>query len=204
MANIISVDYEAMPKQAASMRQKGKEINSEIVAAYKEVENMHGAWYGVRYNALVVEFNKIVPGVNELLELVVDQIPSALEQVARNYALADRGDASGIQVNKENPQRIVDLSLFNDEGMLFNETRVLETLSNVQKNFKNSIDRMSEYEIEYSKISWQSEAADAFRSKFNKLKTDVTNSFENLNTQFTKIMGEAKADYENTDRANMG
>ena len=50
MANIIKVDYEAIPRQAMSMRTHGKEINTELINAYKSIETMHKSWFGNMLN----------------------------------------------------------------------------------------------------------------------------------------------------------
>ena len=201
MANIIKVDYEAIPRQAMSMRTNGKEINTELTNAYKSVENMHNSWYGQRYNALVQEFNKIIPSINELLELVVDQIPYTLETVANNYALADKG-AGVTKAAKETPQKLANLPVPNDVGMKFVTAEVASVQNSVTKNFQNAAEKMNVIESEFAKITWQSEAADAFRARFKKLKGDIVTSFENLNTQFTKLMNQTKDDIQKTENAN--
>ena len=91
MARIDHVDYEAMPRQAKAMREYALELNSELRAAYTNIGEMHNSWYGVRYNELVKDFNELVPQVNDLLKLVVTDIPFAIETIANNYAQADKG-----------------------------------------------------------------------------------------------------------------
>lgn len=201
MANIIKVDYEAIPRQTMSMRTHGKELNTELTNAYKSIEEMHRSWFGQRYNALVAEFNKIVPSINELLTLVVDEIPFTLETVANNYALADRG--SGVtKAAKEMPQKIMTLNVPADVGMGFVTTEVEAVQQAVSRNFQNAREKMNLIESEYGKITWQSEAADAFKVRFKKLKTEITNSFDNLNTQFSNLMNQTKEDMQRTESAN--
>lgn len=201
MANIIKVDYEAIPRQTMSMRTHGKELNAELTNAYKSIEEMHKSWFGQRYIALVSEFNKIVPSINELLTLVVDEIPFTLETVANNYALADRG--SGVtKAAKETPQKIATLATPADVGMGFVTAEVEAVQQVVSRNFQNAREKMNVIESEYGKITWQSEAADAFKSRFKKLKTEIMNSFDNLNTQFTNLMNQTKEDMQRTENAN--
>ena len=59
MARIDRVDYVAMPGQAKKMREYALELNSELKAAYSNVAEMHNAWYGIRYNELVKDFNEL-------------------------------------------------------------------------------------------------------------------------------------------------
>ena len=201
MANIIKVDYEAIPRQTMSMRTHGKELNAELTNAYKSIEEMHRSWFGQRYNSLVVEFNKIIPSINELLSLVVDEIPFTLDTVANNYALADRG-AGVTKAAKELPQKIADINMPSDIGMGFITSEVEAVQQSVSRNFQNARDKMNLIETEYGKITWQSEAADAFKTRFQKLKTEISNSFDNLNTQFTNLMNATKEDMQKTENAN--
>lgn len=201
MANITRVDYEAIPRQAMSMRTHGKELNNEIFAAYQSIEEMHKSWYGKRYNSLVEEFNKIIPNLNELLELVVDELPFTLETVANNYALADTG--SGVaRAAKETPKKLSNLSFSGEIGMKFVTTEVEAIQQTVSRNFENAKGKMDEIQAEYAKISWQSEAADAFKARFQKLKTEIVRSFEELKSQFTTLMNQTKDDIQRTESAN--
>lgn len=201
MANITKVDYDAIPRQAMSMRNYGKEINTQLTTAYKSIEDMHQSWYGVRYNSLVKEFNKIIPSLNELLELVVGELPYTLETVANNYALADRG--TGVtKAAKETAQKITNLPILNDVGMKFVTSQVTTVQQGVVKNFQNAKDKMNLLEAEFAKITWQSEAATAFRARFKKLKTEIVKAFDNLEVQFSKLMNETKEDIQKTESAN--
>lgn len=201
MANITRVDYEAIPRQAMSMRTHGKELNNEIFAAYQSIEEMHKSWYGKRYNALVAEFNKIIPNLNELLELVVDELPFTLETVANNYALADTG--SGVaRAAKETPRKLTNINSSSDIGMKFVTSEVETVQQTISRNFDSAKEKMDMIESEYAKISWQSEAADAFKVRFRKLKTEIVRSFEELKSQFTTLMNQTKDDIQRTENAN--
>ena len=72
----------------------------------------------------------------------------------------------------------------------------------VTRNFQNAKDKMNSIETEYSRITWQSEASDAFKVRFKKLKTEIANSFDNLNNQFTKLMNQTKDDMQKTENSN--
>ena len=201
MAKIMNVDYEAMPNQAKQMRAQGKELNNELVGAYKKISDMHKCWYGKRYNSLVKEFNDVAPKINELLELVVTDIPSALETVANNYSQADKG-SNVTSVSKEGPKKITTISQSNDVGMKFLTSEVSNTQKEVSNSFKKSKEKMNTIEAEYGKIKWESEAADAFKAKFKKLKADIVTAFDNIDSQFTKLMEQTKTDIQNAENAN--
>lgn len=201
MANITNVDYEAIPAQAQQMRSLGQELNSELTTAYQNIANMHNAWYGKRYNELVKAFNNIIPQINELLELVVGEIPYALETIANNYSQADQG-SNVTSAAKTSPNKISDLSISNDVGMKFLTGEVESVKSSVSTNFKNSKEKMNTIESAYSRIQWQSEASEAFAAKFKQLKQQITSAFDEIDSQFTTLMEQTLSDIQATENAN--
>lgn len=201
MARIINVDYEAIPAQAQQMRTLGQDLNNELTTAYQSIADMHNSWYGQRYNALVKEFNEIIPQINELLELVVGEMPFALETVANNYSQADRG-SNVTGANKTAPKKISSISISNDVGMKFLTSEVNTIQNKVSNNFKNARDKMNSIESTYARISWQSEASEAFAARFKKLKNEIVSAFENLDTQFVSLMKQTQEDIQATENAN--
>ena len=201
MAKIQNVDYEAIPGHARTMRSYGKDLNREVTSAYKSVEDMHNSWYGKRYNELIKQFNNMIPQVNEMLQLVVTEIPVTLEKVANNYSQADKG-SNVTTVDNTTPSKITNIAIHNDVGMKFITANVQSTQTKVAKNFKNAKDQMNKISAEFNKVKWQSEASDAFKNKFNKLKTNITNSFDQIEQNFTKLMNQTKDDIQKTETAN--
>ena len=86
MPNLQNVDYRKMPAHAKAIREKGKELNGKLRLIYQKVADMHADWYGQRYAALIDQFNKLYPSLNEMLKLVYTEIPYVLETIANNYA----------------------------------------------------------------------------------------------------------------------
>lgn len=201
MAKIQNVDYEAMPKQAKQMRTYGQQLNTQMTNAYKSIEDMHSSWYGKRYNELVKQFNSLTSKINEMLKLVVTEIPYALETVANNYSEADKG-TKATAAQKTAPKKVTTLTIHQDVGMKFVTSNVEAVQKKVSNNFKNAKDQMNKIQTEYSKIKWQSEASEAFKSKFSKLKQNIITSFENIEKQFSSLMNQTKKDIEKTEKAN--
>ncbi len=201
MAKIMNVDYEAIPGQAQQMRALGQELNSQMTAAYQSITDMHSVWYGKRYNALVQEFNNLIPQINDMLDLVVGQIPFALETVANNYSQADTG-TNVTAANKTEPRRISNIPMSNDVGMKFLTSEVNSTQTKVSDNFETATEKMNVIEATYSKIQWESEAAEAFASKFKKLKGEIVTSFESIKAQFTKLMNQTQEDIQRAESSN--
>ena len=201
MAKITTVDYEAIPSQASQMREYGRELNNEVKSAYQSISEMHNSWYGKRYTASVEQFNNIIPEINEMLELVVGEIPFALETVANNYSQADTG-TNCTAANRESPNKIAELPISNDVGMRFLTGEVQSIQSKVSNNFKKAESEMNTIESAYSRIVWESEAATAFATKFKKLKNDIVTAFQNIEESFSKLMVQAQEDVQSAEDAN--
>lgn len=201
MAKIQTVDYEKMPNEAKQMRQEGNALNNEMTSAYNNVKAMHNSWYGKRYNELAKAFNNMIPQLNELLELVVREIPATLETVANNYSQADRGQ-NVTSVDNTSAKKIEEIAITEDVGMRFITSSVESTQSQVETNFQKSVEQMNRIESVFNQVTWESEAADAFKSKFSKLKSNIIESFNEIKSQFTKLMNEAKQDVQSAESAN--
>ena len=201
MAKIDHVDYEAMPRQAKAMRDYALELNNELRTAYSNVGEMHNSWYGVRYNELVKDFNELIPQVNDLLKLVVTEIPFAVETIANNYAQADKGQ-NVTSAEETSANNIENLPITNDVGMRFMTAEVANTQRSVSEKFDASKELMNKIEAEYNRVEWQSEASESFKARFNKLKNDILMAFDNINNEFSKLMTQTQQDIETTEKAN--
>lgn len=201
MARIDHVDYEAMPRQAKAMREYALELNSELRAAYTNIGEMHNSWYGVRYNELVKDFNELIPQINDLLKLVVTEIPFAVETVANNYAQAYKGQ-NVTSAEETSANNIENLPITNDVGMRFMTSDVANTQRNVSAKFDSSKELMNKIESEYNRVDWQSEASESFKARFEKLKNDILSAFDNINNEFSKLMTQTQEDIENTEKSN--
>ena len=143
----------------------------------------------------------MIPQINEMLQLVVTDIPVTLEKVANNYSQADRG-SNATTVENTTPRKITNIEIHNDVGMKFITANVQQVQTKVSNNFKNAKDQMNKISTEYNKVKWTSEASEAFKTKFNKLKTEITKSFEDIEQTFSKLMNQAKEDVQKSETAN--
>ena len=177
------------------------ELNEKLKTAYSNVGEMHNSWYGVRYNELVKDFNELIPQINDLLKLVVTEIPFAVETVANNYAQADKGQ-NVTSAEETEANRVEELSITNDVGMRFMTGEVANIQRAVSEKFEAAKELMNRIESEYKNVDWQSEASESFKERFAKLKSDILASFDNINNQFTKLMTQTQQDIEATEKAN--
>ena len=202
MANILKVDYEEMPKQANQMRELGREIDHEFLTVYNSMQTLHNSWFGQRYNSLIQQFNNIAPSLNELLELVINEIPYTLQTVANNYAIADKG-VGVTEAGKDYYEKVNALNVpTSDVGMKFISNEVIYIQTEVATHFQTAIEKMDVIEAEYLKISWESEASEAFKIKFKTLKNNVITSIDGLKKQFVELMNRAQDDIDKTEKNN--
>ena len=201
MAKIDHVDYEAMPRQAKAMREYALELNNELRTAYSNVGEMHNSWYGVRYNELVKDFNELIPQVNDLLKLVVTEIPFAVETIANNYAQADKGQ-NVTSAEETSANNIENLPITNDVGMRFMTAEVANTQRRESEKLDASKELINKIEAEYKRVECQSEASESFKARFKKLKNDILMAFDNINNEFSKLMTQTQQDIETTEKAN--
>ena len=55
MANIVNVNYEAMPALARQVRKYAQDLNTELVNAYTSIADMHNSWYGKRWDFKILK-----------------------------------------------------------------------------------------------------------------------------------------------------
>lgn len=201
MAKISTVDYEAIPGKASQIRSLGQDVNKELTNAYTSITEMHSNWYGVRYNSLVEAFNNLIPQLNDLLQVAVGDLPFVLETVANNYAQADRGSGV-VGANNTAPTQIANIPISKDVGMRFLTSAVEATQNTVVNNFNTAVEQMNQIESVSNSMVWESEAAEAYKAKFAKLKNEIVSSFDNIKSQFTTLMNQTKEDIQATENAN--
>ncbi len=198
--NISTVDYKQIPSKARQMQSEGQALNSELTSAYNSIGQMSKSWYGKRYNELVKSFNNIINSLNDMLKLVITDIPDTLNTVAKNYASADGDSVSSI--SSASPKRITNIANSTATGMRFIESEVNTTKLNVEKNFANAKQKMENIKTIYNGITWQGDAATAFKSKFNQLKSQIDQSLDDLKRQFSQLMQQTISDMQATEKAN--
>ena len=201
MAVIDNVDYEGIPSKAKRMREVGQAMNKTLFKIYNDVYGMHNHWYGVRYNDLVKSFNTLVPNLNEILKLVVDEIPFALENIANNYSKADKGVPVTSAISTA-PTKIQELAIRNDVGMRFLTNEVTTIHSNVKKDFESVVTNMNEIQEVFSQVNWNSDAATVYRNKLNTLKRSIIDQIDEVNSKFDSSMTQTEQDIQNAETAN--
>lgn len=201
MAKIETVDYEKLPSEARQMRELGQQLNNEFRNAYESVDVMRNDWYGKRYNTLLIEFNKLIPTLNQMFELIVSEVPFNLETVANNYSYADQGQNT-CQAQQVSCTKINELGASSAVGLRFITESVGATQIKVTSNFDSASEYMIKIEQVLNGMTWESEAANVFKDQFRSMKNSIINAIDEIKVAFTTNMNSTKEDIQSAESAN--
>ncbi len=201
MTRVEYAEYEKFPSQAREMRKYGQDLNKEMFMIYGTVKDMHNWWYGPRYNDLVEQFNKLIPSLNEILQLVVTTFPSTLEEIANNMSQANnRPNVTSVDIT--GPKKIPSITLMNDVGMRFITAQVENEQTAIIQGFKKSKDYLNNIQGVQKRLVWESRSATNFNDKFTRLKDQIFNELDSLEKEFKNLMEQTKADMKAMESAN--
>lgn len=201
MANIETVDYEKIPSKAKEMRELGQQLNNEFTVAYQSVDEMRNDWYGKRYNALLLEFNKLISTLNDMFKLIVTDVPFSLETAANNYSNADQGKNT-CQAQETAHVKINELAASSAVGLRFLTESVSTTQNKVSSNFDKANEYMSNIEQVLNGINWESDAATAFKNQFRTMKNNIINAIGEIKAAFVSNMNSTKEEIQAAETAN--
>ena len=203
MGKVIRVDYESIPSQAKSIRESGEQINALLINVYNQIGNMNNCWYGKRYNTLVKEFNEITETINQLLNLVVGEIPYALECVANNYSQAVE-DINVVSANNKAPKTINKISITNkNNGVRFMSKQVNTIKETILSDLQKVCDYMNSINSKYGNLRWNSEVSDSFKNKLQKISTDVVSAIDSIKSEFSNLVIQAQNDMQSAENNSM-
>ena len=196
----MNVDYEDLARKAKKIREQANQINLELSKAYESIGGMHSVWYGQLYNDLCVAFNNITGSLNQLLSLVVSDIPYALEIAANNYSSADRNGQKVTSAVHTEPKKIINVPIIKDIGMDYTESKVEPIRQKVITNLKSVKDRMNDIQVTYNTINWRSDASEAFATKLKKFKNEIDEYIQQIEGDFQKFMSQAAQTISTADK----
>ncbi len=199
--NLKGVQYEQIPNIVRRMRTQGQSLNTEFSNAYKSIIAMNQDWYGKRYEALAKGFIDMKQSIDNMLKIVVTELPKSLEDVANNYSQYDSGN------NICTPQStsiipMPSISIDSKSGVRFILSGVQTTQKNVGQNFTKAVGFMNDIQKTFATITWESESANTFKKKFDELHRKVKKSIEDITDAFDKNMKSAINDIKEAERAN--
>lgn len=202
MARIETVDYERIPSEAKQMRELGQQLNKEFVNAYQSVDEMRSDWYGRRYNSLLAEFNKLIPILNDMFDLVVTKLPFNLETVANNYSNADQGQNT-CKAQQVAYVKINELGVSSANGLRFITESIAAAQIKITSNFDNASEFMARIEQVLNGMTWESDAATVFKDQFGTMKKNIINAISEIREAFTVNMNQTKEDIQSAESANI-
>lgn len=200
----IDVNYQILATNAKTIRTHAQDLNRYITSVYSKLADMHSVWYGKRYESLVKEFNNIIPQINDLLDLVVKDIPFSLESIANNYSQTEDG-YNITSAQQTAPSKVSDLGPYNEgaENKMRFYSADVETVKNqIVSDLDNAKSKMDTIKSVYDQTPWKGEAAQAYTGTLTRLKEEIITSFENITTQFTKLMSQAQEDVNAAETGN--
>lgn len=199
--NVKTVQFAQIPNIAKQMRTQGQNLHTEFKNAYASVTAMKSDWYGNRYNTLINGFNEIRTSINDILTIVVTELPKALETVANNYSNFESGN-NVCTVQTTSFQAIGEINESTQSGMRFILTSVQTTQTRVNANFTKALEIMGQIERTFGTITWESESATTFKAKFTELKRKIEKSIGDIKEAFGKNMKSTFDDIQAAERAN--
>ncbi len=196
----MEVNYKEMPGKAVQMQGLGRQLNGELSSAWTSVNELRSTWHGVRYNSLIMLFNKVTGSVNKILSLVVSTIPDQLGTIARNYSIVD-GDPCA-NVEPASPTAIEAIENSDTSSMSYDPATALSVKESVTKNLSNAKGYMENIVTVFNTVDWVSEARSNYQSQLETLKGEIVAAIDGINTQFSTLMSEAENDMKAVENAN--
>ncbi len=200
----VDVHYQVLATNAKTIRSYAQELNQYVTSVYTRLADMHSVWYGKRYESLVKEFNNIIPQINDLLDLVVKDIPFSLESIANNYSQTEDG-YNITSAQQTAPNKVSELGPYSEgaeDKMRYISADVETTKNQIVSDFDNAKSKMEAIKSVYDQTPWDGEASEAYSSTLTRLKNEIITSFENITTQFTNLMNQAEADVNAAETGN--
>lgn len=198
--NIPVADYQGIARAATQIQILGLSMNTQISNAYNTVDNLRSQWQGNRYDELIKLFNETSTDINQMLEVAIVNIPTAMSTAAQNYArvegesvaMADNGTVNKIQTLATT--NAIEIKYFGDSA---------ETARNtVTSCFTEVKDIMQQINQALNSASWEGTAAEAFKARIQTLSGRISSNFDTINAQFIALMTQAAADYAAAESSN--
>ena len=121
-----------------------------------------------------------------------------METIANDYSKLESGMDLTSAVNIP-PIRIQLLEIKNDVGMRFISSEVITIHESIKQDFETVVSDLDEYQGIFSQIDWNSDAANVYKSKFDRIKASFNNKIDDINAKFDAIIIQTEEDVENAE-----
>ena len=121
-----------------------------------------------------------------------------METIANDYSKLESGmdSTSAVIIS---PIRIQLLDMKNDVGMRFISSEVITIHESIKQDFETVVSDLNEYQGIFSQIDWNSDAANVYKSKFDRIKASFNNKIDDINAKFDAIIIQTEEDVENAE-----
>lgn len=204
MTNIENVNYQTLANNAKVIREDAVLFNAKATSVYNKIKEMHSVWYGTQFEELVKKFQNIIPQLNNILDLVVGDIPYSLEMVANNYSQSDKG-INITSAEKTMPIKIEDFPQYT-EG----QNNLMRCISGEVENYQTQITtnldeimaKMDDIQRTFASTPWESDASEKYSATLTNLKNEIVESFDNIKSQFTNLMNQTLSAIQAAETGN--
>lgn len=201
MQGVQNAEPEKFPDIAAKIRAFGQQLNSEFKTAYNNIDTMRADWYGQRYNDLIGSFNSLTQTINDMLTLVVTDVPFNLETVANNYSNWDKG-SNACNAQQTPIEKIQSIGESTATGIRFIFASVSSTQAQVSANFDKAKGFMDSIDTVLKSIVWESDSAKVFKEKFATMKQNINESIAEIKDAFVKSISKTSEEMQAAEKAN--
>ena len=198
----IEVDCDNLNSVANQISSCGENINTSISDMCEKINNLHNYWQGERYNSFVQDFNSVVIGLNNILEMYVQKLPNILKRVAYNYKQADK--QNGMAPSRDSNIKIVaQITVNKDEKMKFITSKVSIIQSEISKSLSKVKDKINSISRLCKSVSWESDTSKTFKNQIKKVNNQAIFTIEMVQNKLDNAINQAKADVESAENASM-
>lgn len=83
--------------------------------------------------------------------------------------------------------------------MRFISSEVITIHESIKQDFETVVSDLNEYQGIFSQIDWNSDAANVYKSKFDRIKASFNNKIDDINAKFDAIIIQTEEDVENAE-----
>ncbi len=198
--NIPVADYQGIARAAIQIQIHGLSMNTQVSNAYNAIDNLRSSWQGKRYDDLIKLFNDVAVDINNMLQVAIVDIPTAMSTAAQNYAKVE-GESVSI-ANNGTVNKVQTLTATNAADIKYLGDAAETARNTIVKYFTEIKDIMQNINQALNSVSWEGSAAESFKNTINTLSGRISSNFDTINVQFTELMSLAAEDFAAVESSN--
>lgn len=196
---IMGAEYDSFNSYADDMKSYGDSAFDNISNAFSKLGNLsiNNGWKGARYDELVTSFNNMITDLNSMFIDIQETIPSNVHFIGDQIA---KYNGKTIEGRNYTSKTLSEVSKSGATGFVFDETKVGEAKKQIADKFRDaranidSIDSAAKKMVEAG--VWSGTDYEKWYPKISKYKKLVHENLNNLITDFSECMKQAKDDFD--------